>query len=140
MHGHDHSPASLDRALRLVPALILLTAIPAKFVAAPEAVAVFGQLGAEPLGRIATGVFESIAVVLLLAPPTVVYGALLVAGLMTGAIGAHLTVLGLAPSGDPSMFLMAVAAFVCATTLLWRRRRQIPLVGQFLGPAGPAPV
>lgn len=124
--------STLDWSLRLVAALILALAVPPKLTAAPDAVAMFTQLGAGSSGRIATAVFESIAVVLLIAPSTVVFGALLAAGLMTGALCAHFAVLGIAPGGDPSMFLMALAAFACAVALAWRRRRQIPLVAQFL--------
>jgi uncharacterized membrane protein YphA (DoxX/SURF4 family) len=125
---------SLDWALRLVPALILVAAIPAKFTAGQGAVDVFHQLGAEPYGRIATGIFESLAVLMLLLPPAVVYGALLTLGLMTGALLSHFMVLGVAPGGDPSMFLMASVAFLCALALSWRRRREIPVVSQFMDP------
>ena len=120
-----------DWALRLAPAAILAMAVPAKFIGDPGAVAVFTQLGAEPFGRLATAGFESLAVVLLLIPGLTIYGALLAAGLMSGAILSHLVVLGVAPGGDPSMFAMAVAAFLTAGALIWRRRREIPLIGQF---------
>lgn len=134
MSEQQAKPPILDRALRLVAVLILGMAIPAKFTAGPVAVAMFTQLGAEPSGRVATGVFESLAVVLLVAPPMVVYGALLAVGLMTGAILSHLLVLGVAPGGDPSMFLMALTTFGCSVALVWRRRASIPVVSQFLHP------
>lgn len=120
-----------DLGLRLVIAAILGLAIPGKFAGDPGAVAVFSQLGAEPLGRLATGVFESLAVLMLLIPGLVVFGAMLAAGLMSGALLAHLIVIGVAPGGDPSMFLMALAAFLAASALTWRRRREIPVIGQF---------
>jgi len=123
-----------DWALRLIPAAILAMAIPAKFIADPGAVAIFSQLEAEPFGRVATGIFESLAVILLLVPRTTIYGALLAAGLMSGAILAHLTVLGLALQGDPSMSIMAVTAFATSVSLAWRRRLEIPLVSQFVRP------
>ena len=100
---------------------------------------VFTALGAEPFGRVATGGFESLAVLLLLLPPTVIYGGLLTMGLMTGAILAHLLVLGVAPGGDPSMFLMALAAFSVSVALVWRRRVEIPLLSQFVR-SGETPV
>lgn len=128
-----------DWALRLVPAAILALAVPAKFAGDPGAVAIFTQLDAEPFGRIATGVFESAAVILLLLPWTAIYGGLLAAGLMSGAILSHLAVIGLAPSGDPSMFTMAVVAFSTALALIWRRRVEIPLLSQFVR-SGQAPV
>ena len=68
---------------------------------------------------------------LLLVPALAIYGAMLAAGLMSGAILSHLVVLGVAPGGDPSMFAMAVVAFLIAWVVIWRRRREIPLIGQF---------
>jgi len=120
-----------DWVLRLVPAAILAMAVPAKFIGDPGVVSVFTQLGAEPFGRLATGGFESLAVILLLIPGLAIYGALLAAGLMSGAILSHLAVLGVAPGGDPSMFAMALVAFLTAGVVIWRRRREIPLIGQF---------
>ena len=119
-----------DWALRLAPAAILAMAVPAKFIGDPGAVAMFTQLGAEPFGRVATGGFELLAVVLLLVPGVTIYGALLTSGLMSGAILSHLVVLGVAPGGDPSMFAMAAVAFLASATVIWRRRREIPFIGQ----------
>lgn len=121
-----------DWALRLVPAAILLMAIPPKFTADPAAVALFSQLGGEPFGRVATGVFESLAVLMLLFPSTVIFGGLLVAGLMSGAILSHFVVLGISLDGDPSMFMMAIVAFSGGMALAWRRRCEIPLLNQFV--------
>ena len=44
---------------------------------------------------------------------------LLAAGLMSGALLAHLTVLGVAPGGDPTLFVMALASFVAALALVY---------------------
>jgi hypothetical protein len=121
-----------DWALRLIPAAILVMAIPPKFMADPAAVSLFSQLGAEPFGRIATGVFESLAVLMLLFPGTVVFGGLLVAGLMSGAVLSHFVVLGISLDGDPSMFVMALVAFTGGLVLTWRRRCEIPLLNQFV--------
>jgi uncharacterized membrane protein YphA (DoxX/SURF4 family) len=120
-----------DWSLRLVPAAILAIAVPAKFIGDPGTVAIFTQLGAEPTGRVATGVFELVAVVLLLVPGVTIYGALFTAGLMSGAILSHLAVLGVAPDGDPSMFVMAAVAFMAASSTVWHRRREIPLIGKY---------
>jgi uncharacterized membrane protein YphA (DoxX/SURF4 family) len=122
----------MDWALRLIPAAILVMAIPPKFMADPAAVSLFSQLGAEPFGRVATGVFEALAVLLLLCPGTVVFGALLVAGLMSGAVLSHFVVLGVFLDGDPSMFMMALVGFAVGLVLAWRRRCEIPLLNQFV--------
>jgi putative oxidoreductase len=121
-----------DWALRLVPVAILIMAIPPKFTADPGAVALFSQLGSEPFGRIGTGMYESLAVLLLLIPGTVVFGGLLLAGLMSGAILSHLVILGVFLDGDPSMFIMAVVALSSSLALVWRRRCEIPLLNQFV--------
>ena len=52
-------------ALRLIAAVILLQTLFFKFTAAKESVYIFSTLGAEPWGRIGSGVFELVAAVLL---------------------------------------------------------------------------
>ena len=121
-----------DWVLRLIPVAILVMAIPPKFAADPAAVSLFSALGAEPFGRVATAVFETLAIILLLVPGTVVFGGLLVAGLMSGAILSHFVVLGIFLDGDPSMFMMATVAFASGLVLMWRRRCEIPLLSQFV--------
>ncbi len=102
-----------------------------KFTAAPESVHIFSTLGVEPWGRLATGTFELIASGLLLWPGryqsvTTVLGAGLSLGLMTGAIGAHLTVLGIESQGDGGqLFIYAVTVAVAALVLLLIHRRQV---------------
>jgi len=49
----------------------------------------------EPFGRIASGVMELVAGILLLIPRTTVWGAFLGFGIMAGAILSHLLVLGI---------------------------------------------
>ena len=50
---------------QIVVAAILGQTLFFKFTGAPEAVALFEQLGAEPFGRFATGMLELLTVVLL---------------------------------------------------------------------------
>src|SRR3954465_3386059 len=83
-------------ACRIVAAVILLQTLFFKFTGAPESVYIFSKLGAEPWGRIASGVFELIAAALLLFPRTVAVGALMSLGVINGAIFSHLTKLGVA--------------------------------------------
>src|SRR5258706_15856023 len=85
---------------QIIAAVILGQTLYFKFTGAPESVYIFSALGAEPWGRIGTGVLELVAVALLLYPRTPVLGAALAAGLMVGAIGAHLTRLGVEVQGD----------------------------------------
>ena len=102
-------------AVRLVAAGILLQTLFFKFTGAPESVYIFETLGAEPWGRIGSGVFELIAAVLLLVPRTAAFGGLMGAGVMVGAIGSHLTLLGIEVQGDGgTLFAMAIIVFVCS--------------------------
>ena len=116
--------------LQLIAAAILAQTLFFKFSGAEESKYIFATLGAEPWGRVATGLAELVAVVLLLAPRTVPLGALLALGLMAGAIGSHLTKLGLVVKDDGGLlFGLAVTVFVCSAVILVIRRRQIPVLG-----------
>jgi len=116
--------------LQVLAAAILAQTLFFKFSGAEESKYIFATLGAEPWGRVATGFAELVAVVLLLAPPTVALGALLSVGLMTGAIGAHLAKLGIVVRDDGGLlFGLAATVFVCSAAVLVIRRRQIPVLG-----------
>src|SRR5688572_3362461 len=82
----------LEWALRTVAAVILLQTLFFKFTGAPESVYIFTKVGAEPWGRIGSGVVELIAALLLLTPRLTWAGALLAAGVMAGAVLSHLTI------------------------------------------------
>jgi DoxX-like family len=106
-------------ALRLVAAVILLQTLFFKFTAAPESVYIFSQVGIEPWGRIGTGVAELIASILLLLPRTIVLGALMSGGLMVGALGTHLFILGIEVQGDGGqLFVYALLVLVSSALLL----------------------
>ncbi len=114
--------------LRGVTAAILLQTLYFKFTGAPESVYIFRTLGMEPWGRIGTGVVELIASALILMPATVVPGALLSLGVISGAILSHLTRLGIAlPAVDDhgELFALAVAVFLCSAGVLLIHRREI---------------
>jgi uncharacterized membrane protein YphA (DoxX/SURF4 family) len=113
-------------ALRLVSAVILLQTLFFKFSAAPESVALFTKIGMEPWGRIGTGVLELIASGLILIPRTTGWGSALAMGLMVGALYFHLFgPLGLKWYGDYSLFLYALAVFLCCSVLAYLYRAQI---------------
>lgn len=112
-------------SLRIVAALILLQTLFFKFTGAKESVYIFSTLGLEPWGRIGSGVAELIAAVLLLLPSTAFVGALFSLGVISGAILAHLTKLGItmpAVGDNGELFALAVIVFVCsaATAILHR--------------------
>jgi len=120
-------------ALRGIAAAILLQTLFFKFTGAKESVYIFSTLGMEPWGRIGSGVAELIASILLLLPATVVYGAIMSLGVISGAIFFHLTKLGIAlPLVDDhgELFALAVVVFACSLTVLIMHRQQLPLVGR----------
>ncbi|HMV49472.1 MAG TPA: DoxX family protein [Blastocatellia bacterium] len=125
----------LSWTLRLVVAVLLLQTLFFKFTGAQESVYIFSQLGAEPWGRIGSGVIELIASVLILLPRTVVLGAILSLGTITGAILAHLTMLGIkltAVGDNGELFALAIIIFVASAVLVFLHRRTIPVVGEKL--------
>ena len=86
--------------LQITAAAILAQTLFFKFTASAESVYIFTTLGVEPWGRIGSGVAELVAATLLLIPRTIVYGALLAAAVMAGAIASHLTMLGIVVQDD----------------------------------------
>lgn len=113
--------------LQLVAAAILFQTLFFKFAAAAESVYIFTTLGIEPWGRIGSGVAELIACVLLLVPRTVPLGALLALGVISGAIGSHLTKLGIVVQGDGGLlFGLALVVFASSLAVLVIRRREFP--------------
>ncbi|MGB0951738.1 MAG: DoxX family protein [Planctomycetota bacterium] len=115
---------------RLVAAVILGQTLFFKFTGAEESVHIFTTLGAEPWGRIGSGVAELIAVLLLLMPRTAAIGGAMTVGLMVGAVGSHLGPLGIDVQGDGgTLFTMALIALVAGAVVAWIGRRELPIVG-----------
>ncbi len=113
--------------LRLVVAVILLQTLFFKFTGAPESKYIFETLGLEPHGRIGSGVAELIASILLLWPRTMVWGAALSLGVISGAIMSHLTKLGIEVQGDGgTLFFLAVVVWLFSAALLWLHRKELP--------------
>ncbi|MEQ8769023.1 MAG: hypothetical protein RIB60_00785 [Phycisphaerales bacterium] len=127
--------------LQIVVAAILAQTLFFKLSGADETKALFDVLGAEPAGRYATALLELAAVVLLLIPRTAALGAIVSAGVISGAIMAHLTKLGvsidpaalgdprLEPLAGPSLFAMALVVLVASLGILAIRRASIPILG-----------
>lgn len=123
----------LSWVLRITAAIILLQTLFFKFTAAPESVYIFTKVGAEPWGRIGSGVVELIAAILILTPRFTWLGSLMAIGVMAGAIFSHLTVLGIEVQGDKGLlFALALIVFVCSTANLLLHRSEIPVVGRRL--------
>jgi uncharacterized membrane protein YphA (DoxX/SURF4 family) len=119
---------------QIVAAVILLQTLFFKFTGAEESIRIFTTLGAEPWGRIGSGVMELAAGILLLIPSTAAIGAILALGVMCGAIFSHLTVLeiDLSATGINDggfLFTLAVTVFISSVIVLVIRRREIPIIG-----------
>lgn len=115
---------------RIAAAAILLQTLYFKFTGAEESVYIFTKVGLEPWGRYASGVAELFAAVLLLFPRTTWLGAFIGLCVMVGAIGSHLTRLGIVVKDDGGLlFGLALIVFVASLATLFIHRRQIPLVG-----------
>ena len=116
--------------MRLTVAGILLQTLFFKFTGAEESVYIFTTLGAEPHGRIASGIAELIAAGLILAPSTVALGALLSVGVISGAIASHLTILGIEIMGDGGLlFALALLVFTCSAVVLAAYADELPVLG-----------
>jgi uncharacterized membrane protein YphA (DoxX/SURF4 family) len=132
MHNLSKTQLGLSWVLQLAAAGILLQTLFFKFTAAEESVYIFTALGAEPWGRIGSGIVELIASVLLLVPATASLGAIAALGVMAGAILSHLIVLGIEVKGDGGLlFGLALIVFVCSAIVLTIRRAQLPVVGHY---------
>lgn len=118
---------------RFIAALILLQTLYFKFTGAEESVYIFEKVGAEPVGRIGSGIVELFASILLFVPRFVWLGAVLALGVISGAILSHITVLGVEVQGDGGLlFILACVVFLCSLFVLWVKRHQIPILGKLL--------
>ncbi len=121
---------AISWALQVLVALILFQTLFFKFTGAEESIYIFTTLGAEPWGRIGSGFAELIAGILLLIPRTAVFGAVMSIGLISGAIGAHLTKLGIVVKDDGGLlFALAVVVLVGSMVIVYLRRARLPLIG-----------
>lgn len=112
--------------LQLVVAGILLQTLFFKFTGAEESIYIFKTLGMEPWGRIGSGVAELAACVLLLIPRTVVFGAVLTLGVISGAVMSHLTRLGIVVKDDGGLlFSLSLVTLLASAVTLWLRRNQL---------------
>ena len=133
MGNQSTGVAVLSWVLRILAALILLQTLYFKFTGAAESIYIFTKVGAEPWGRIGSGVVELIAAILLLTPRFTWLGSALALGVMSGAILSHLTVLGIEVQGDKGLlFGLAITVFVATGFNLFLHRAEIPLIGMRL--------
>jgi hypothetical protein len=114
---------------RILAAVLMVQTLYFKFTASPESVYIFTTVGMEPWGRIGIGVMELIASLLLVTGATAWLGAAIGLGLMVGAIGMHLTLLGINVQNDGGqLFLYAVIVTLCSLYVLWHDRERVILI------------
>lgn len=121
--------------LKSVAAIIMLQTLFYKFSAAQESIDLFTKLAGknEAFMRIGTGVLELIAAILLFTPKKVWLGAFLTAGLMSGAMLSHFTILGIEHNNDGGvLFTGSAITFLTGLILLLQNRKDIPYVGKNL--------
>jgi uncharacterized membrane protein YphA (DoxX/SURF4 family) len=109
--------------LQIAAAAMLGMAGFAKLSGAPEMVALFEGLGGQWF-RYLTGSLEVLGAVLLLVPALAGVGALILTGVMLGAVATHLFVVG----GSPAMALVLLV--VVAIIAYGRRDRTLRLLGR----------
>lgn len=95
-----------------------------KLTGSPDMIGLFDAIGIGQWFRYVTGTLEVLGAVLLLVPALAGAGALLLAGVMAGAVATHLFVIG----GSPvvALVLLAVVAFIAYA----RRERTLRLLGR----------
>jgi hypothetical protein len=118
-----------ERILSLLAAIILLQTLYFKFTGAEVSMYIFSKLGAEPYGRIGTGILELIAGGLLLFRRTSLYGAIFGLGIISGAIASHLLILGIDIMGDGGhVFYLALIVFVSCLAVIVLRWSEVKVL------------
>jgi putative oxidoreductase len=104
--------------LQVLVALAFVAAGSGKLLASRDMVALFDAVGIGQWFRYVTGLLELLGALLLIIPAKTAFGAVLLAGVMVGAVVAHLTVLHTAPTAP--LVLFALTALIA-----WGRRPQL---------------
>jgi hypothetical protein len=117
---------------QITAAIIMFQTLFFKFSGAEESVYIFTKVGMEPWGRYGSGVAELIASILLLTRTLSWAGAFIGAGVMSGAIFFHLTILGISVKDDGGyLFVLALVTFIACLTILYLRKHQIPYINKY---------
>ncbi len=118
---------AISWTLQALVALVLGASAVAKLIGNAESIMIFENLGMEPGGRYLIAILELAAALLLLIPFSVPWGAILAWGVMSGALIAHLTKLGLAGAMLP-MTLAATFNWCGSAVILYLRRHQTEFI------------
>lgn len=111
---------------RLAAAFIMGQTLFFKFTGSAESIYIFSTVGMEPWGRWMVGLMELIAAILLIIPKTAWAGGVIAVGLMVGAIGMHLTILGIEVMEDKGqLFYYALIVFLCGLYVVFSNKDKI---------------
>lgn len=111
---------------RLAAAIIMGQTLYFKFTGSAESVYIFTTVGMEPWGRWLVGITELVAAILLIIPKTAWAGGILAVGLMVGAIGMHMTLLGIEVMEDKGqLFYYALIVFLCGLYVVFNNKDKI---------------
>ena len=137
-------PPKADLVIRIIVAVIILQTLRFKFLGAEESVLLFSQVSEFAFGsadfeatlRVGTGVIELVAGIFLLIRSTALWGAILTAGTMVGAIKTHLFIIGVVFHNDGgALFAVAIVALLGSLAVITQRIEKLPVIGQKLAPA-----
>jgi len=113
--------------LQILVVLILIYPSWSKLIGTPEEVALFTTLGMEPTGRYLIGFFEALAIVLLIIPSSVTWGAILTLCIMSGAFIAHATKIGF--GGEITILSICLGVtFLSALGILILHSQELPFL------------
>ncbi len=116
---------------QLIAVVIMGQTLFFKFTGHPETIVIFEEKLNMPGGQYVIGTLELIACILLLIPNSIAYGALLGAGLMTGAIIGHFTKIGWEGS-HLQLGIMAFITLASCISILLIRRKELPFINAAL--------
>jgi uncharacterized membrane protein YphA (DoxX/SURF4 family) len=125
--SRSRTATRLSWACQIAAAAILAQTLFFKFTYAPETQWIFGEkLHVGRAGATATGFIELVCVVLLLIPGKAIYGAMLAALTMGGAVASHLFILGIDAHGDGGLlFALALSALTLSLVVFALRRDEL---------------
>ncbi|RXR19303.1 DoxX family membrane protein [Flavobacterium amnicola] len=118
----------INLILKIVVAVILLQTLLFKFSGSDESVYIFTKLGAEPYGRIGSGIIELIISILLFVNKTKLYAAIMAFGTMLVAAISHLTILGIEVMNDGgTLFMLSLIVLFCSSILVFQYKNDFKL-------------
>ncbi len=118
----------INLILKIVVAVILLQTLVFKFSGSEESIYIFTKLGAEPYGRIGSGIAELIISIFLFVDKTKLYAALLAFATMLVAVISHLTILGIEVLNDGgTLFILALIVLFSSGILIVQYKNDFKL-------------